>query len=185
LWRRLCQQKIPALLTQEPGGSTLGNKIRKALKKGQSPPFSPQAELLLFTAARAQLISEVISPALEEGKVVICDRFSNSTVAYQGHGRGLSLDMIEAINSLATGNLTPDLIILLDLPPEEGLKRKRILKDPFELENLSFHRRVREGYLRTAAIEPERWLIIDAALPRRQVSEIIWEEVSQLLQALS
>lgn len=143
-----------------------------------------QAELLLFAASRAQLGSEVILPALKEGKVVICDRFSHSTSAYQGYGRGLDLDLIEMINNWATQNLKPDITILLDTPPEKGLARKRILKDRFELEQMSFHRRVRQGYLEMAASEPERWLVIDAMLPKRKVSRIIWEKVSGLLKGM-
>jgi len=123
--------------------------------------------------------------ALEEDKTVICDRFSYSTLAYQGYGRGLSLNIIEMVNSLATQNLKPDIVILLDLLSEEGLARKQNLKDPFELEELSFHRRVREGYLRAAAAEPDRWLVIDASLPKRRIAKIIWGKVSQLLPNLS
>ena len=137
--------------------------------------------MFLFVASRAQLVSEVIRPALEKGKVVICDRFAHSTLAYQGYGRGLDLRVVSAINNLATQKLEPDLIILLDMPPEKGLARKQSPKDRFEMEGLSFHRRVREGYLKTATSEPDRWLIIDAMLPKTRISHVIWEKVSQLL----
>ena len=153
-------------------------------RKGESP-ISSEAELLLFAASRAQLVTEVIRPALREGKIVICDRFSYSTLVYQGYGRGLNLSTIEMVNSLAAQNLQPDVVILLDLPPEQGLARKRNIKDRFEMEDLSFHRRVREGYLKLAAADPDRWLVIDATLPKRKISEIIWEKVSQLLPDLS
>ncbi len=185
LWKNLRQRNIPAIITHEPGGTILGAEIRKSLKRKRERPISPEAELLLFAASRAQLITEVIRPALKEGKTVICDRFSYSTLAYQGYGRGLSLNIIEMVNSLATQNLKPDIVILLDLLSEEGLARKQNLKDPFELEELSFHRRVREGYLKAAATEPDRWLVIDASLPKRRIAKIIWGKVSQLLPNLS
>jgi len=185
LLRKLHQENIPAILTHEPGGTALGNEVRRLLKRKPCPersegtPLSPQAELLLFAASRAQLIVEVICPALDLGKVVICDRFSHSTLVYQGYGRGLDLTAIEMVNNMATGNLNPDLIILLDISPEQGLARKRSLKDRFELEDLSFHRRVREGYLKMAEAEPDRWLVIDASLPKGKIAEIIWDRVNQ------
>jgi dTMP kinase len=184
LWNKFRQQNIPVVLTHEPGGTPLGNELRRLLKREKTDSISVQAELLLFAASRAQLGSEVILPALKEGKVVICDRFSHSTSAYQGYGRGLDLDLIEMINNWATQNLKPDITILLDTPPEKGLARKRILKDRFELEQMSFHRRVRQGYLEMAASEPERWLVIDAMLSKRKVSTIIWEKVSGLLKGM-
>lgn len=183
LWRRLHQQNIPAMLTHEPGGTALGNKIRRVLKEKGGSPISSEAELLLFAASRAQLVTEVIQPALQEGKIVICDRFSYSTLVYQGYGRELNLPIVEMVNSLVTQNLKPDIVILLDLPPEQGLMRKRNLKDRFELEELSFHRRVREGYLRLAAADPDRWLVIDATLPKRKISEIVWEKVNHYYPA--
>jgi dTMP kinase len=182
LWNKLHRRNIAAVLTHEPGGTSLGNDVGRLLKWEKENSISAQAETLLFAACRAELGAEVILPALEEGKVVICDRFSHSTCAYQGYGRGLDLDFIETINSWATQNVKPDLIILLDSPPEEGLARKRRLRDRFELEGLAFHRRVRQGYLNMAAAEPDRWLVIDAMLPKRKVSRLIWEKVSSLLQ---
>ena len=185
LWRKLHQENVPAILTHEPGGTALGNEIRRLLKKRQGSHISPQAELFLFAACRGQLLAEVIRPALAEGRVVVCDRFAHSTLAYQGYGRGLDLTVIDTINNLATQNLKPDLTILLDTPPERGLARKRSLKDRFELEDLSFHRRVREGYLKTAATDPDHWLVIDASLPKNKISKIVWEKVSQLLSSSS
>ena len=184
LLKKLKQQNIPVVLTHEPGGTALGDEIREALKRRRDSFISPQAELFLFAASRAQLVAELIRPALEDGKVVICDRFTYSTLVYQGYGRGLGLTAIEMVNNMATGNLNPDLIILLDISPEQGLARKRSLKDRFELEDLSFHRRVREGYLKMAA-GPNRWLVIDASLPKAKIAEIIWDRVSQLLPDLS
>ena len=185
LLKKLEQRNIPVVLTHEPGGTVLGDELRKALKKKRGSFISPQAELFLFVASRAQLVAELIRPALEEDKVVICDRFTYSTLVYQGYGRGLEVSFVEMVNNMATGNLKPDLIILLDISPEQGLARKQSLKDRFELEDLSFHRRVREGYLRMAAAEPDRWLVIDASLPKRKIAEIIWDRVSQLLPDFS
>lgn len=185
LLKQLDQQNIPAMLTHEPGGTPLGNELRNLLKRRRGSPISPQAELFLLAASRAQLVSEVIRPALEAGRAVICDRFTHSTMVYQGYGRGLDFTAIKMVNNMATRHLNPDLIILLDIPPEQGLARKRSLKDRFEVEDLSFHRRVREGYLKLAEAEPDRWLVIDASLPKREVADIIWDRVSRLLPGLS
>jgi dTMP kinase len=185
LLKKFEEQSIPVLLTHEPGGTALGNELRKVLKRKDSSAISPRAELFLFAASRAQLVAEVIRPALQEGKVVICDRFTSSTMVYQGYGRELGLNAIEVVNNMATENLNPDLIILLDISPEQGLARKRSSTDRFELEDLSFHRRVREGYLKMAAAEPDRWLVIDASLPKGKIAEIIWDRVSQLLPGIS
>jgi dTMP kinase len=181
LLKKLEQRNIPAVLTHEPGGTALGNELRSLLKRRRGSPVSPQAELFLLAASRAQLVAEVIRPALAEGKVVICDRFTHSTVVYQGYGRGLDFTAIKMVNNMATRHLSPDLIILLDIPPEQGLARKRSLKDRFELEDLSFHRRVREGYLKMVEAERDRWLVIDASLPKAKVAETIWGEVKALL----
>jgi len=181
LLRKLNQRNIPVVLTHEPGGTALGNELRKALKRQRNFSISPQAELFLIAASRAQLVTEVIRPALEEGKVVICDRFTHSTMVYQGYGRGLDFTAIKMVNNMATKHLNPDLIILLDISPEQGLARKRSLKDRFELEALSFHLRVKEGYVKMADAEPDRWLVIDASLPKGKIAEIIWNRVSQLL----
>lgn len=179
LLKKLEQQNVPVVLTHEPGGTALGNELRKTLKRKRDSSISPQAELFLLAASRAQLVAEVIRPALEEGKIVICDRFTHSTLVYQGYGRGLDFTAIKMVNNMATRYLNPDLIILLDISPEQGLARKRSLKDRFELEDLSFHRRVREGYLKMAAAEPDRWLVIDASLPKGKIAKIIWDRVSQ------
>ena len=181
LLKKLEQRNIPVVLTHEPGGTALGNELRKALKRKRTSFISPQAELFLVAASRAQLVAEVIRPALEEGKVVLCDRFTHSTMVYQGYGRGLDFTAIQMVNNMATRNLHPDLIIFLDIPPEQGLARKRSLKDRFELEDSSFHQRIREGYVKMAAAEPDRWLVIDASLPKSKVAEIIWNRVSRLL----
>ena len=185
LLKKLERRNIPAVLTHEPGGTVLGDELRSLLKTRKGSPISARAELFLLAASRAQLVAEVIAPALKEGKVVICDRFTHSTMVYQGYGRGLDFTAIRMVNNMATRHLSPDLTILLDIAPEEGLARKRSLKDRFELENLSFHRRVREGYLRMADAEPDRWLVIDASLAKARVADIIWGEVSALLPQVS
>jgi dTMP kinase len=185
LLKKFEQQNVPAILTHEPGGTPLGDELRKALKKRRENPISPQAELFLVAASRAQLVSEAIRPALEAGKVVICDRFTDSTMVYQGYGRGLDFTAIKMVNNMATTHISPDLKILLDIPPEQGLARKSSLKDRFEVEDLSFHQRVREGYLKMAGADPDRWLVIDASLPKAKVAGIIWDRVSRLLPGLS
>jgi dTMP kinase len=185
LLKKLEQQNIPAILTHEPGGTALGDELRKILKRKRHSAISPASELFLLAASRAQLVAEVIRPALETGGVVICDRFTHSTMVYQGYGRGLDFTAIRMVNNMATRHVNPDLIILLDISPEQGLARKRSLKDRFELEDLSFHRRVREGYVKMAAAEPDHWLVIDASLPKGKVAEIIWDRVSRLLPGLS
>jgi len=181
LLKKLEQQNVPVVLTHEPGGTALGNELRKTLKRKRDSSISPQAELFLLAASRAQLVAELIRPALEEGKVVLCDRFTHSTMVYQGYGRGLDFTAIKMVNNMATRYLNPDLIILLDISPEQGLARKQSLKDRFELEDLSFHHRVREGYVKMAAAEPDRWLVIDASLSKGKIAEIIWDRMSQLL----
>jgi dTMP kinase len=181
LLKRLERRNVPTILTHEPGGTALGNELRKVLKRKGGSSISPRAELFLFAASRAQLVVEVIHPALQEGKVVICDRFSDSTLVYQGYGRGLDLTFVETLNNMATGNLKAGLTVFLDIPPDQGLARKRSLEDRFESEDLSFHRRVREGYVKMAAAEPDHWLVIDASLPKAKIGDIIWDRVNELL----
>jgi len=184
LWRKLSRLSIPAELTHEPGGTPLGSQLRRVLKRRRHDEISPLAELLLFAACRIQLVTEVIRPSLQQGKVVICDRFTDSTIAYQGYGRGLDLETIKKINELATQGIKPNLTILLDIPTQKGLGRKQsTTNDRFEAEDIAFHNKVRDGYLKLAAREPERWLVIDAALPRARIGTIIWDRVNQLLQA--
>jgi len=182
LYRRLSQLAIPVILTHEPGGTPLGKKLGRWLKWAQNVDMSPLTELMLFNASRAQLIDEVIHPNLEKGKIVISDRYADSTTAYQSYGRGLDLQMVKAVNNAATQGLKPDLIILLDIPAEKGLARKRAKKpDRFEQEELAFHQRVREGYLKMAGDDPQRWLVVDANQSKREIEQIIWQRVSQLL----
>ena len=182
LYRRLFKLAIPALLTHEPGVTPLGKKITHWLKWSDNMNISPAAELLLFNASRAQLVAEVIKPNLEDGKVVICDRYADSTTAYQGYGRGLDLETVEAVNRAGSLGLKPVLTILLDISAEEGLARKKDKRpDRFEKEDVAFHQRVREGYLKLAVAMPERWLVVDACQSRAKVEQIIWERVNQVL----
>ena len=185
LYKRLSQLAIPALLTHEPGGTPFGKKLGRWLKWAQNTHISPLTELLLFNASRARLIDEVIQPNLKNGKIVICDRYADSTIAYQSYGRGLDLEMVKAINDAATQGLKPDLTVLLDMPAEEGLGRKRVKRqDRFEKADIAFHQRVRDGYLKLAANDPGRWLVVDASQPKRKIAQIIWQRVSQLLPSL-
>jgi len=182
LYRRLSQSAIPVLLTHEPGGTPFGNKIGRWLKWTETKDVSPLTELLLFNASRAQLISEVIRPGLKKGTAVICDRYTDSTTAYQSYGRGLDLAIVEMVNNAATQGLKPELTVLMDIPVEEGLARKRVKKqDRFEREDIAFHQRVRDGFLRLAADEPQRWLVVDACQSKAEIRAIIWQKVSQLM----
>jgi dTMP kinase len=167
------------VLTHEPGGTLLGNKLRRWVKWGRG--VTTQTELFLFLASRSQLVNRVIRPALEKGQIVICDRFDPSTFAYQGYGRGMDLDFLRMVNTFVTNGFSPDLIVLLDISAEQGLARKKMKLDVFEREEFLFHQRVREGYLKMAATDPERWMVIDATLPEVKIREIIWERVNQLL----
>lgn len=181
LKRRLSRRGIPTILTHEPGGTSLGRGLRHWLKHTQE--LSPYTELLLFVASRAQLVAQVINPGLENGFVILCDRYADSTIVYQGFGRGIELTLIQDLNDLATQGLKPHLTILSDVPAEEGLRRKGSDRlDRFEREELAFHRRIREGYLKIASAEPNRWLIVDGLLPRKKIEEIIWRRVKENLE---
>lgn len=182
MYRKLSKMAVPVLLTHEPGGTPFGRRISRWLKWAQDTDISPLTELMLFNASRAQLVAEVIQPALKSGKVVISDRYADSTTVYQGYGRGLDLAMVKAVNRSATQGLTPALTVLLDAPVEVCFARKGTDKrDRFEQEAIAFHRRVREGYLKLAADEPQRWLVVDASQSRAKIAEIIWPRVSRLL----
>ena len=168
----------PTLVTREPGGSRLGRRLRSLLLDCRQESLSPLAELYLFLADRAQHISEVIQPALEAGQVVLCDRYADSTIAYQGYGRGMPLAELREACGMAARNLPPDLTLLLDLPPHAGLARAGarnresgtvISEGRFDAESLDFHERVRRGYLELAAQAPGRITVIDAARERDAV----------------
>lgn len=182
LYRRLLKLSIPAVLTCEPGGTPLGKKLGRCLKWSEAKEITPLTELLLFNAARTQSVTEVIMPNLKSGKIVISDRYADSTTVYQGYGRGLDLETVRRINSAATQGLKPDLTILLDIPIEIGLARKQAGKpDRFEEEALAFHQRVREGFLKLAEENPQRWLVMDATQSQEKIADIIWQRVRQML----
>ena len=166
------------VLTREPGGSALGRRLRALLLDVRTGGLASRAELFLFLADRAQHVVEVIRPALEAGQVVLCDRFTDSTLAYQGYGRGLDTEYLRSLNTAATGGLEPDLTLLLDLPVRCGLERAGernrsagmvIAEGRFDSESLDFHERVRRGYRALADEEPERFAIIDASQPPEDV----------------
>ena len=172
LSRKLEGDGYAVTVTREPGGCPVADQIRNILLDANNHAITPLTELLLYAAARAQHMSEVVKPALDAGAIVLCDRFTDATIAYQGYGRKLDLAAISQLNRMATGGIRPDMTLLLDCPAETGLKRaiSRINNAPgareerFELESLQFHQRVREGYLSLAQQEPERFVIIDAAV---------------------
>ena len=172
------------LLTREPGGTALGDRVRELVLLTGDVAISPAAETLLYCAARAQLVEQVLRPALAAGQIVIVDRYADSTLAYQVAGRGLDRAAVEAVLRFATGGLQPELTILLDLPVERGLERRRRQVagaaewDRIEAEALEFHRRVRAGYLELAAAEPSRWRVVDANQPPERVAEAVWRAVS-------
>lgn len=180
LTRRLRRRGTPVVLTHEPGGEPLAARLRRLLKGDIA--LTPEAELLLFAASRAQLTARVIRPALEAGQMVVCDRYADSTLAYQGYGRGLDMEAIRAANRIAMGGLTPHLTVLLDVPAEVGLARKHADDDRFIREPLPFHQRVRQGYLELARSQPGRWLVVDATLAEKEVAGAIWRRVAPLLR---
>lgn len=186
LYRHLKKEGIDSLLTYEPGGTPPGEKIRRLLKNNTKANISSETELLLFLASRAQLVKNVIRPNLEKGVTVVCDRYSESTVAYQGYGLGLSLSTIATLNTFVTDGLRPDLIVLLDIDPKDGLQRKgQAGGDRIEKREIAFHRRVRKGYLQMAAAEPERWLVIDGSQKRRDIERAIWARLERFIKLAS
>lgn len=182
---QLQQAGYTVILTREPGGCPIANQIRSVLLDAENSAMVPMAELMLYAAARAQHLAEVVRPALAAGSIVLCDRFSDATRAYQAFGRGIDRQTIETLNSLACEGLSPQLTLLLDCPVEVGLGRakQRIeassgpREERFELESLAFHQRVRDGYLQLAAEETDRFIIIDAAASPDLVAQAITSNV--------
>ena len=168
------------LETREPGGTPLGLQLRDIVLDRDELDICARAEALLMNASRAQLVEQVIRPALERDDVVVCDRFADSTLAYQGAGRGLGLDTLGPVISFATAGLRPDMTLLLDVPVEVGLARKRAQEqgNRFEAETLAFHGRVQAAYRELAAAEPSRWRCFDGGAPVDQVAEEIWDAVA-------
>ena len=182
----LQDQGHDCVVTREPGGTEIGSKIRAILLDPSSSTMDPVAELLLYLADRIQHLKEFVKPSLISGKTVLCDRYIDATLAYQGYARGLDIQLINRIHQLTGGELKPDLTILLDLPPKIGLKRawgqiacgKRDgLETRFEAEDLVFHDKVRKGYLELSQLEPGRFRIIDASMNEDQVRQSIFNEL--------
>ncbi len=186
--KQLTQQGLPITTTREPGGTPLGKTLRNLLLSLSELRIDPLAELLLFSADRAQHLSELIRPALEAGHIVLCDRFVDSTIAYQGYGRALDLKLLQQVCEIATQGLAPDLTFLLDLPPDTGLTRTKTRQtdkalatpasnaDRFETEAVDFHRRVRAGFLELAKAHPQRIVTLDGTRsPATLVSQAVVE----------
>jgi dTMP kinase len=173
------------LLAREPGGTPIGDQIRQVLFSLDNKGMSPESEFLLFSASRAQLVRQVLRPHLQRGGLVVCDRFADSSLAYQGYGHGLELEMVQAVTRLATGGLRPNLTVLLDLPAEDGLARRKQggrwnRLDDYDLE---FHQRVRQAFLGLAAAEPARWVTVDGKPAVQEVQREIQRVVDPRLAA--
>lgn len=167
------------ICTREPGGTKIGDQIREVLVRMDNVELHPRTEILLFLSARAQLVEELVLPSLADGKIVICDRYGDSTLAYQGYGHGLDLEKLRMMLQFATNGLKPDLTILLDVDVMVGLKRKKAKDEWNRLDayEISFHERVREGYHQLAAQDPKRWRIVDAS----QSAELVQENIRQIV----
>jgi dTMP kinase len=183
----LSKKGYEVILTEEPGGTHIGLKIRDLLLSLETKGMMPLTELLLYNASRAQHIKEVILPALNRGAAVITDRFSDSTIVYQGHGRRIDLKLIHFIESIVTEGLRPDITLLLDLDVETGLKRNRGINksDRLELEDIEFHKRAREGYLEIAGKQPERIKLIDASESIDEIHNRIVRIVEDFIKNIS
>jgi dTMP kinase len=181
LVEHLKQRGFDALLTREPGGTQISDQIRKVLGNLNNTAMDPHTEFLLFSAARAQHVYQAISPHLDQGGIVVCDRYFDSSLAYQGFGHQLDLKTLRDVTAFATGGLVPDLTLLLDLPVEQGLQRRQQGGDWNRLDayELEFHQRVRQGYAQLATDEPERWVIIDAA----RDTDLVWEDIQATVDA--
>ncbi len=171
------------LKTREPGGTSIGDQVRAILADFKNTDMLPRTEVLLFQASRAQLVEQVIRPALARGHIVLSDRFAESTIAYQGYGHQLNVDLVRSIVEFATGGLKPDLALFLDVDVEEGLRRKDAGGDRNRLDtfDLSFYQRVRQGYLDMVNAEPQRWVVIDANGTQEEVREEVRKVVLERL----
>ncbi len=174
----------PVVTTREPGGTPIGDQIRHVLMRMENKELQPRTEILLFLAARAQLVEQVIKPALLDGKIILCDRYGDSTLAYQGYGHGLDLEQLRKMLDFATDHLKPDMTILLDLDVKTGLMRKQDEDDWNRLDayEVLFHERVRDGYLKLAHEEPERWQIVDASQGIDAVQEDLFQIILDALE---
>ncbi len=186
----LSAHKKTVALTREPGGTAIGDQVRKILLDPENTGLAPKAELLLYAAGRAQHLAQVILPSLRAGAIVLCDRFSDATIAYQGYGRGLDLELIRSLDLMVTDGMKPDLTLLLDIDAAAGLARARgrnsrigsEAEARFENEHLSFHERVRRGYLELARQDPRRFHIVDASPPPDVVQSRIRQVIDEVLR---
>lgn len=164
----LQQRGFSVATTREPGGTPIGDEIRACVHNVANTAMTPTAEMLLYSASRAQLVGQVIRPSLAAGHIVLCDRFADSTIAYQGYGRGLNLEHLHQVTHIATGGLQPDITFLLDIDVEHGLARRTgggLEMNRLDLEAVQFHQRVRDGYHQLAMVNPARWVVVDADRP--------------------
>ena len=175
LYEYLKKNNLKAIYLREPGGTEVGEKIRNILLDNGNTAISSECEMLLYMAARAQLVSEVIKPMLKKGIIVVCDRFLDSTIAYQGYGLGIDIGLIKYIGKLATENIQPNLTIFLDLPLKDGLRHRKLREDRIEKRSLSYHNRVRNGYLALAARYPHRIKIVKVDKDKNKTQERIRE----------
>lgn len=180
----LGQQGYEILVTREPGGTHIGEQVRQCLHDVKNKEMTAAAEVLLYSASRSQLVREVIVPALENGVIVISDRYADSTMAYQGYGRQLDLDALGIITHFATGGLKPDLTILFDIDVEEGLSRRSVGGEEMnrmDLQEIAFYKKVRDGYIELVKQEPERWVIVDAGRPPDEIQNDVRRSVEAKL----
>ncbi len=172
----LRSQGIDLLPTREPGGTAIGDQVRSILMNMENQAMHPRTEILLFCAARAQIVEQVIRPALQQGRTVLCDRYADSTLAYQGYGHGLDREFLRELLDFTTGGLWPDFTILMDVDIEVGLQRKQKCQDEWnrlDAYAMAFHQRVRQGYLEMSRQQPERWIVIDASQPQEAVQQAL------------
>jgi len=183
-WLR--ERGYEVVLSREPGGTDIGDQIRTVLHDPANGAMDARTEILLYSASRAQHVAQRIRPALAAGQIVVSDRYADSTLAYQGYGRGLDLETLRRITDFATGGLTPDLTLYLDIPPEEGLERRQVGGDEWnrlDAEALEFHQRVRAGYLRLIKGEPERWVVVHGDRPVEEIQAEIRGVVEERLRS--
>lgn len=184
LGARLSERSYDVVMTREPGGTTLGETVRELLLGTLHSAMLPETEALLNSAARSQHVAEVIRPALAQGKIVLCDRYVDSTLAYQGAGRGLAMDDLVSLQIFATRHLWPDLTFLLDVPFEVGMSRRVASGEPlnrFDSDSRAFHERVRSYFLTAASNDPKRWRVVDASADSDTVEQILLESILQRL----
>ena len=180
LVEHLQSRGAPVLLTREPGGTAISEQIREVILSTKNLAIRHETEALLFSAARAQIVAELIRPALAANKIVVCDRYADSTLAYQGYGLGLDLDALRAITRFATGGLTPDLTFYVDVPAEVGLaRRQRGVTNRLDQKAVEYHARVRAGYLEMAKQEPARWVVIDGTRALEAVQAEIRQHIKK------